>query len=599
MLHCSQVEKAHADRLSRAAGYGLSRTALLLVCMWVGGIVSGGRCNAGEDWPMWRADASRSATTVNHLPAELKPLWKRAFAKRSQAWDDPLNLDLMSYDRVFEPIVMDGKLFIGFNDQDKLLALDTVTGNQLWSFFAEAPIRLPPVGYRGRIYVCSDDGYLYCLDAADGHLIWKFSGAPNAQHAIGNRRLTSAWPARGGPVVFDGQVYFAASIWPFMGTFLYALDADSGRVTWVNDNTGAQYIKQPHSAPSFAGVAPQGALVATEDCLIVPGGRSVPAVFDRRDGRLKYFEINAGGKGTGGSFVTADESHFFVHTREKGTRAFSLETGLKTAFMPNEPVLAQGRLYSAEVDKGADVIRAYAAPGADGKPPEILWQLQVSGSGDLILADKFLVAAGAQQISVIDIGDPAVSLPTATHSSPQVVQSIDVQEDIARLVVADHKLFAVTSEGAILAYGLPPAAHDIAQDTQAPRTQVAPSPGGAGPSAAGLSSSGDAGSRDSSPDAANRSIATSLLASGAAEGYGFWFGDASHAWLAALCDQSPFEQLAVVDRDRSRVDALRRSIGRCPTIRPHYCSRGCSRRVSSTRLCSQYGFCGTRYRPIG
>ena len=60
-------------------------------------------------------------------------------------------------------------------------------------------------------------------------------------------------------MIQDGVVYFTASIWPFMGTFIYALDADSGDVQWVNDSTGAQYVKQPHSAPSFAGVAPQGA----------------------------------------------------------------------------------------------------------------------------------------------------------------------------------------------------------------------------------------------------------------------------------------------------------------------------------------------------
>ena len=108
-----------------------------------------------------------------------------------------------------------------------------------------------------------------------------------------------------------------------MGTFVYALDAETGAVTWVNDSTGSQYIKQPHSAPSFAGVAPQGALVATEDLLVVPGGRSVPAVFERHGGKLRYFEINAGGKGTGGSFVAADEKHFYVHTRQKGTRSVS------------------------------------------------------------------------------------------------------------------------------------------------------------------------------------------------------------------------------------------------------------------------------------
>ncbi len=100
------------------------------------------------------------------------------------------------------------------------------------------------------------------------------------------------WPARGGPVVADDKVYFAASIWPFLGTFIYALDAETGQVDWVNDGTGAQFIKQPHSAPSFGGVAPQGAFAVAGSSLVIPGGRSVPAVFERASGKLRYFHLN-------------------------------------------------------------------------------------------------------------------------------------------------------------------------------------------------------------------------------------------------------------------------------------------------------------------
>ncbi len=124
-------------------------------------------------------------------------------------------------------------------------------------------------------------------------------------------------------MIADGQVYFAASIWPFMGTFIYALDAQSGEVVWVNDKTSADYIQQPHSAPSFAGVAPQGALVVSGDYLIVPGGRSVPAVLDRRTGELVHFELNAGGKGNGGSLVLARGDEFFLHTRLRGVAPLS------------------------------------------------------------------------------------------------------------------------------------------------------------------------------------------------------------------------------------------------------------------------------------
>ena len=47
-----------------------------------------------------------------------------------------------------------------------------------------------------------------------------------------------------------------------MGTFIYALDAETGAVQWTNDGTGAHFTKQPHSAPSFAGVG-AGAGAAT------------------------------------------------------------------------------------------------------------------------------------------------------------------------------------------------------------------------------------------------------------------------------------------------------------------------------------------------
>ena len=106
----------------------------------------------GDDWPMWRYDAQRSAASPSSVPAELHVLWTKELGPRTQAWDDPLNLDLMTYDRLLEPIVMDGRLFVGFNDRDKLVAMDSATGKELWTVYAEAPVRLPPVGFRDRVF---------------------------------------------------------------------------------------------------------------------------------------------------------------------------------------------------------------------------------------------------------------------------------------------------------------------------------------------------------------------------------------------------------------------------------------------------------------
>ena len=489
----------------------------MIVFLWSVRIVGA----ADDDWPMWRCDAQRSASTTNSLPSHWSLLWSKDLTPRTQAWDDPLNLDLMTYDRIFEPIVVDGRLIVGFNDQNKTVAFDTDSGRKLWTVYTEAPVRLPPAAADGRVYFCCDDGYLYCVEVATGKLLWKFFGAPNRQHALGNRRLTSAWPSRGGPVVRDKTVYFCAGIWPFMGTFIYALDTETGTVQWVNDHTGAQYIKQPHSAPAFAGIAPQGALVATEDMLIIPGGRSVPAAFDRATGKMKYFHFNAGGKGTGGSFVTADENHYYVHTRRKGTRAFRLDDGVKTSFMPTESVLHQGMVYSAETYHDEPVIRAY---DSDHKKT---WGIAADGSGDLILAGDTLVAAGKDAITIIAL--PSENQDVRVLKAIPISAETDSQR-IERLIVADSKLFVVTLEGRLMAFGEPSADQENPNDRKTRFTVPDPS----------------------------TATAVSLLDQADAEGYAIWYGSANSDVARAIALNSPFEQFAIVDKDPQAVDRLRR-----------------------------------------
>ena len=86
-----------------------------------------------------------------------------------------------------------------------------------------------------------------------------------------------------------------------MGVFLHALDARTGAVRWTNDGDGSLYIKQPHQVDAFAGVAPQGRLVVVGDRLLVPGGRSVPACYDRHTGKLLHFRLADNSKHGGGA----------------------------------------------------------------------------------------------------------------------------------------------------------------------------------------------------------------------------------------------------------------------------------------------------------
>ena len=179
------------------------------------------------DWPMWRCDARHSAATSQELGDNLRPQWTLQLPRLKPAWPDEPR---MRFDVAYEPVVVGETLFVASPREDALLALDTRTARLRWRFMADGPIRFAPAVWNGRVYVGSDDGYLYCLSQAEGALVWKYRAAPAERLVLGNERLISTWPVRGAPVVDNGRVYFAAGIWPFMGVFVHCLDAVSGSV---------------------------------------------------------------------------------------------------------------------------------------------------------------------------------------------------------------------------------------------------------------------------------------------------------------------------------------------------------------------------------
>ena len=266
---------------------------------------------SAADWPMWACTPGRTAETHEQLPPSLHLQWVRELPPPSPAWPD--SQTKLQFDASYEPVVKNGIMFVPSMVSDSLSAYDAATGEELWRFYTDGPVRFAPVAWSNTVIVASDDGCLYCLDAASGSEIWKFRGGPDNRRITGNYRLVSMWSMRGAPVVYENTVYCAAGIWPFMGVFLYALDAETGNITWSNTGSGSRFQLQQHHSPAFAGVAPQGYLAVAGDALLVAGGRTVPAVYDRHTGQFRYFYVASRqyGKDTGGYDVTALSNWFF------------------------------------------------------------------------------------------------------------------------------------------------------------------------------------------------------------------------------------------------------------------------------------------------
>ena len=75
--------------------------------------------------------------------------------------------DRVDFDDAFQVVAAGGRLYFGSSIDDKVYALSADTGEEAWSFCTGGPIRLAPMVWNGRVFVGSDDGFVYCLNARD------------------------------------------------------------------------------------------------------------------------------------------------------------------------------------------------------------------------------------------------------------------------------------------------------------------------------------------------------------------------------------------------------------------------------------------------
>ncbi|MEN6427941.1 MAG: PQQ-binding-like beta-propeller repeat protein [Phycisphaerales bacterium] len=218
----------------------------------------------------------------------------------------------MHADNAFHVALADGRVFFGSSVTDEVCAIDVASGEICWNFFTEGPVRFAPTVHEGHVYAGSDDGYVYCLSAADGSLIWRYRPGPSDEKVLGNGRMISLWPVRTSVLVDRGVVYCGAGVFPYEGIYICALDAADGSVVWKNDTIG----DRAHEL-SYGGITCHGYLLASDDALYVPAGRAMPAAFSRRTGEFLFW-ASPGGK-QGGAWSLLHENDLIAGVDRSGT----------------------------------------------------------------------------------------------------------------------------------------------------------------------------------------------------------------------------------------------------------------------------------------
>jgi len=172
-----------------------------------------------NDWPTFRADASRSGSVNRPVSANLKERWKS---------DLGANIGPVA--------VAENKVFVPVIDQHRVVALDCSTGKTLWDFTTGGRVDTPPTIHDGMVLFGSADGWARCLRSSDGELIWARRVAPRDRLIGAMGQLESAWPVHGSILVDDASspavAYLAAGRSSYLdsGIHFYALRPATGEV---------------------------------------------------------------------------------------------------------------------------------------------------------------------------------------------------------------------------------------------------------------------------------------------------------------------------------------------------------------------------------
>jgi len=177
---------------------------------------------AREQWATYRGDNARSGAAGFSLSPKLRLKWEKALP-------GPLTA----------VVAAEGRLYVAQRDAHTVHAFKADDGSPLWCYTVAGRVDSPPTIQGGLVYFGSADGYMYCLHAEDGALVWRFLAAPESRQVVSYGQLESAWPVPGNVLVCKGtgdgarSVAYAAagrSSYAAGGVYLYGVDAVTGKL---------------------------------------------------------------------------------------------------------------------------------------------------------------------------------------------------------------------------------------------------------------------------------------------------------------------------------------------------------------------------------
>ncbi len=195
----TEAKDAKGPRLEKGDAYGTDPASVAI---------------SDHDWPTFRHDARRSGWTKTTVPEKLGKTWATRIGRNLTA-----------------PTVAAGKVFVADKDTHTVHALDAGTGKPAWQFVAGGRVDSPPTIHGGRVLFGCRDGFVYCLNASTGAMLWRYRAAPGRRFLVASEQVESVWPVHGSVLVVGDRLYCVAGRSMFLdgGMRLVCLDVKTGR----------------------------------------------------------------------------------------------------------------------------------------------------------------------------------------------------------------------------------------------------------------------------------------------------------------------------------------------------------------------------------
>ena len=307
-----------------------------------------------QDWPIYRGDAQRTASTTTDIPSDFQALWTADFAQDASAnlkedWDSNLYVS----GSLTAPVIAGDQVFVALPDQHSVVCLNKEAGKEQWCFTAGARVDSAPTIYQGRCYFGSSDGWVYCLNAENGKLIWRVRLAPKERWIVAYGQLVSAWPVHGSVLVDDGKIRALAGQHRSVdgGLIEFTIDPDNGRVlSKTLSKSSHPRLLTAESPYPYAGTPTYGYLDYSWTRYATAVGRGGGSHVVKSGGR------GAAGRGIGGKmtignaeqgFVTFDLPKKMISTMLRADGKIKWETPIESPNQVEAMLLTKSHVFTA------------------------------------------------------------------------------------------------------------------------------------------------------------------------------------------------------------------------------------------------------------